>query len=676
MQQAQRFFPRIKPLQLAFALGFSAMAMAPAAMAVTAVTLGPGANQTAVGVIAGDVLFNGNNATYNVPETATVNGNFVVTGGVTGSTLLFQEDSSHAGQIGAVGSMLATVTFNSQGNGAVVVLPTDVWATTTNLGNGVTNATGVTIQGGGITFGGDLIFVNSHTSLDVGVSRSTVTGVLNTNGGDLAFTLRPQGTAATATYSPSNYLFLDAAGSGKLTTGSLVMNGGERITLTYQGSLKDGATYTLIDNAGALTGTYNQREDSTRVVDNNYVLNSAVRIVGNDLVLTVTRANNEYITKSDTLGHFSNPAALALGTIAAQGRQLGDLVDAINTLELNQNGYGNTMENLAREVKRLAPVANNAYPLAMFAATDLAMQQVDHRLIARSGDAFVGYQYDRGAWWVKPYAQKGQQSGVDDYDGYTTQTTGVAAGTDVNIGSLRIGAALSYGRTNIEQDDFRHGDTATLSDYHLTLYGVHKWGNAFVDASAGMGRGRLDATRTTASGRRADTDIDYDIRRAGINLGYRLKLIDGKSAITPVVGIETARLEQPGYTESGAGDLGLQVDGQNFNRTRTKLGAYFTTTGRIEKRRTLLTLYAFALRDSGMDGHDIRASFTGQTALANPELTTFVTPVGDTQDRRMQAGADLALISGKFSTLQFGYQLDHAVGFNSHSANLKALWKF
>ncbi|MBK5914215.1 autotransporter outer membrane beta-barrel domain-containing protein [Rhodocyclus purpureus] len=662
--------------QARIAIAASMLGATPVTYADTAVKLVANDNVTASGTIAGDVLFGGNNATYRVPSSATVTGDFVVASGVTGSTLLFQDSSNYAGKIGSESSPLATVTFNSQGNGANVVLPTSVWAATTNLGNGVSNATNAIIQGNGITFGGDLVFVNANTRLDAGVSRDTVNGRLNTNGGDLAFTLRPLATSVTTTYAADNFQFLDAAGSGKLTVGSLVMTGGERLNLSYQGSLKDGASYTLISNPGTLTGSYSQTEASTRVVDNSYVMNSTASTVGKDLVLTVSRANDEYITKSNTQGHFSNNAALALGSIAAGGRQLGDLVTAINTLELDQNGYGNNQINLAREVKRLAPIANNAYSSAMFSANDAAMAQVEHRLIARSGDNFSGFGHNRGALWSKAYMQKARQSGVDDYDGYQTHTTGLVVGADANYDFARVGVAFAYGRTDIDQDDFRQGDSATLNNYLFSLYGTRQFGSAFVDVSLGAGKGQLNGSRATAIGRRATTDIDYDFRRAGFTVGYRLKLIDGKSAITPVAGIESARIDQPAYTETGAGDLGLNVDAQSFHRVRSKLGAYFTTTGQIGTRRSLLSLYAFTLRDKGLDGHDIKARYTGPTGAADPSLVTFTTPTSAPQDQRIQLGADLTLVSGKFSTWQFGYQLEHAVSYNIHLANMRVLWKF
>jgi outer membrane autotransporter protein len=554
---------------------------------------------------------------------------------------------------------------------------------------GVTAPTGPVVISNNVTLTGntELFRDSSRTTLLIGSTRNTVTGEFNANGGTLGFTLAPNATLGnTPSYSSANFNVKDGVGSGQLTAGSLKLAGDERINATLTGTLRNGATYNLISSGIAIfTATvdtnnnqvkYNQNESNGLITDNSFVINSSVAVDtvnGTKLVYTAQRGNDEYIAKSNTAGHFSNGAALALGTIAAQGRQLGDLITAINLIDIDSNGYGNNLTNLAVQMKRLAPVANNAYAMTALGSSDLMLSAVDDRLASLRGDVPSMKTVQRETGWFSGYSNSGKQTGFDNYDGYKSSTTGAAFGFDRAMPNGWIGVAFSAGRSVIEQIDFRLGDKANMNHYQASIFGAREFGAAYIDGTLSAGRYELSGQRATAAGRTADAQFNmYSMDLKG-SAGYRFKLKDGKSVITPMVGLEVSALNQPGYTETGAGDLGLQMDQKTVQRLRSKVGVRFNTESRFADKPSYTTVYATYNHDSGMSNMDIQSSFSGTT---DSQYTSFTTTAAELQRNALQLGAGVTLALSKQNSLQLRYDIEHRQSFNSQAVQVKGIWKF
>ena len=627
------------------------------------------ADGTAASDFTGNVIFSVDNLTYTVADQVVIDGNFLNSSGtIVGSTLKFAGGSSSIGTIGAQSSLLDTVIFNSADNGSELTLSNDVWASSVIFGNGPNTSpseTQITISGSGIRFGGDVTFANYYTLLEVGESRNTITGTLELSAGALSFTLGAD----------TDLTLKDGAGSGKLTTGGLTLTGtdSELFILNYADSIRDGSTYTLIESGTAISGSYAQDEDSGFVVDNSYVLNSEVAVDGTNVVLTVSRADDEYITKSFSSGHFSNGAALALGKIARAGQQQGDLISVINALDVNDYGYGNNYANLARQVQLLAPVANNSFSLTLLDATNLALHPTTKRFFSR--DTNLDWQEKASLEaWTSAYTQQGSQNGLDYFDGYDTSIQGGVVGIDYLVTPKWLtGVAVASGGAQITQKGFRSGETAQLNHQLYTLYASLNEAPFAMDVALSSGTGVLQTKRQTAIDRTASGEQDYTLQEARLSGGYRNLLYDGRSVLIPLAGLEWAEVKQARYEETGAGDLSLVYDDHTQQRLRWMLGVEHQTDWEVWDTPTRWTLSLLNYRDSGLTNLDMTTHYSGQTQA---DLREFTTPTKPVKTNEIQLNTAFDLEVAEQGHLQLGYRLDHRTGFNSHSGNLKFGWRF
>lgn len=556
---------------------------------------------------------------------------------------------------------------------------------TTNItGNYVVGTTGttsvVTISpavGGGVTFTGDLqlaVGPLTATTLNIGATRNTVTGRFTTNDQTMNFTL--------AADAANRFDVTNGTGSGQIAvtqssgTG-LVMSGGERIGLTLTGSLKNGASSLLINNtadgSAFNVSSFDKTEIGTLVSDNSFVINSHVWKDDNDLRYTANRGKNEYTFKSDTVGHFSNPAALALGTIAFQGSQRGDLATVIEQIDLDGYGFGNNQANLAEQVKRLAPVANNAYTLSTLSATSQMLANMDDRLASLRGDVPAEKPNGKESLWVRTTVSNAKQSAVDAYDGYNTSFLGLSVGADHKVDNRWLGVAINMGNSDIDQTGFRAGDSAQLSSRQLSVYGAIESGAFYANGVLAYGATGLLGKRTAAIDRVADASFNTRSTDLKLGAGHRIKFNDGKSTLTPNIAFLSTSLKQDEYTETGAGDLGLHFDEKNFTRIRASVGLKFNTEGHMAKKMAYSSFYMNYSRDTGLDNLDVTANYSGLTSTA---LTTFTTEAAQYARNSVQFGGGFSLATSKASSLQVRYELDHRQAFNSHGLQIQSLWKF
>jgi uncharacterized protein with beta-barrel porin domain len=628
---------------------------------------------TARSDVSGNVIFNGDNASYTVADGVSVSGVFIVSDNKTGNSLYFSGESELHGQIASESSKLDTVIFNNSENGTTINLGYNVWADATTFGNGSTSETTVTIESDGITFGGNLTLRNLFTFVEIGSSRNTVQGKLQTNGAGMAFTLKSAATSDTTTWDATNLDFVDGTGSGKLTTAGHTMDGSELFILTYTTSFRDNVSYVLIENNGTLDGEYNNGEGLGYVMDNSYILTSRVQTTDNNTVLTVTRDNDVYIVKSYSEGHFSNGAALALGTIANQGKQLGDLVEVITKLDINSYGYGNNYVNLARQVQLLAPIANNSYQSTMLEAAHLALKPTIRRLFSRSERRNLELPTRENQVWFQGYGQQAAQSGLDYYDGYDTSNIGLTLGADLLWDQNWLaGVAYSQGQSSIRQRGLRDGNTASLQHNLSSLYLAANYLDYLVDLTFSTGGGTLSGKRDTAIDRTASGKFDYSLGSSRLGIGWRYEMDDSKSVLIPMLGIASTTLKRPEYTETGAGDLSLKYAGTRQVQTRTELGASYHTDLWLFETRPRLSLSFFQSRGYTGSG-DITASYTGPT---DDTLSTFTTPTMNLKSNTQQLGGSLSWELGVGETLKLGYDLDHRVGWNSHTGHAQYQWRF
>jgi outer membrane autotransporter protein len=484
------------------------------------------------------------------------------------------------------------------------------------------------------------------------------------------------------------------------------MTGAEKVQINYVGSLAQGGTYALI-KTGVATETARDllTEVNGKVSDNSFSIDTSVHqatattgsgaslITKGDLILVADRtgaaaggtpyaANQNYIQKAGTVGDFSNNAGIVLGGIAAAGTQTGDMVQVIQKLELDSFGYGNNAANLATQVKRLAPVANAGLTQSSLAASGLSLNAVGVRMAALRGDTKVassdvvtglsaGDEVTNNGFWFKALGSSNAQDKQGAYDGYSSKVYGLTAGVDNRVNSeFVVGAALGLTKADINQADFRTGDTNRINNAQLMGYGTYNVSpELYVDGALSYGRNAYTGVRATAVGRTALSSYNGNQLGARLGLGYGLDLGD-KLKLTPMASVDFSRLNQDAYTETGAGAINLAVDAQSTSNTRLGLGARLNkewTDGDTTYRpEVALNWY----QNSNILNNDVKASLVGGGAA-------FVTP-GTTSISRntVNLGVALTVLSNKTSSIQIRYDLDKSTGFTANTGSLLARWEY
>jgi|GEM_PF-1891612 len=639
-------------------------------------------------------------------------------------TINFLGATTLSADLGVTGTNLKAVNFNTASNNVTQTINKNVFADTVTIGGaaGTTtiskrDVTGVydyagatslfTFAGGttanlsnvgttgAIALGGNLVIANATTAVNVGVAH-VATGNVTTNGGALSFTVNSTDITTGGSTSTS-------AGSGQVTaTGALTMTGTEKVHVNYVGSLANAGTYTLVAT-GSGSGAFNLgNETAGKVSDNSFSIDTSVRQATaadvtalratrlSDLIVVADRtagatyaANQNYIQKAGTVGDYTNNAGIVLGGIAAAGTQTGDMVKVIQMLEIDSFGYGNTAANLATQVKRLAPVVNASVTRSALAASGLSLNALGVRMSAlrggtqvssndavqsglSSGDAVIN-----SGVWLKALGSTTSQNKQDAYDGYSAKLSGLAVGADKQVSSdLVLGLALGLTRADVDQEDFRSGDTTRINNTQLMGYGTYDITPAlYVEGALSYAGNTYANKRAAAVGRTATADFNGSQLGARIGLGYGIDL-GNKTKITPMASVDFTRLNQDAYTETGAGAINLSVASQSVNNTRVGLGARLTrdydagaTTYRPE---VSLNWY----QDSNAANNDVVSSFVGGGS-------SFVTPGASSSNRSgVNLGLALTVASNKTTSIQVRYDLDKSSGYTAQTGSLVARWEY
>ncbi len=572
---------------------------------------------------------------------------------------------------------------------------TTIAPATGNVDIGVTNRpVDVTVYSPGVTINGNLtlgnVVVNSSTVFRVNESRNTVTGLLSTEGQALRFTIAPN---VSVPVSNANYLNVkDGVGSGKINTQSMFMGSTETFNTHLTGSLKNGATYHLIESVTDI-GSSSAKPDfndvtsqgtsncqTCKITDNSYVITShlyaedATPGSGRYITYQATRTADVYVTASYTQGHFSNNAAKTLGNIAMNGYQQGDLVNAISTLDLDDYGFGDTKDHLAVQVQRLAPIANNSYIRSAYTISDVMNSIVENRLYSlrqKSPGQAKGDEQQRA--WIRLFSNVAKQSGVDDYDGYRLGTNGMMVGFDHNFAGTWVGATASFAASSLRQVGFRNGDRSIIHSHEVNLYATRDFGPLYVNGMAGLGHHAYNGSRQSAIDRVAHDQFQVNESFLKLGVGYRFRLNDPRTVITPYLDVTSSRMHQPEYTETDAGDFGLNYDDKNFNRVRTVAGVRYQTESRIFSLPTFTTLHIGVGNDSGLNNLDVTARYSGSTSR---DYTSFTTPVASYDRHLLNLGGGVTLGLNKTTSVQLNAEMEHRRSYNSAGVHAKATWVF
>lgn len=541
--------------------------------------------------------------------------------------------------------------------------------------------------------------------LDLGESDLKVSGTLETQGALFLSTVNSHASSDGMLMDGTSTLDVDSSRTGQVTSAQLIeLGGGQaqfKLMLDLNSSLKDGAQFTFLEetrvqNAGGVTGetafAFDGKDTlNANLLDTSYVINtSAATVEANGqqrVIVTFNRADDEYISKSYTANHPSNDAALKLGIIAANGLALGDMQTALTRLDVNDFGYGNNAANLATEVKRLAPIANNAFLISAFDGVKLVTDAVDYRIAARRGN-WSGHSGSTHSFWLRSVGAKGNSSGsvpvatpgaqdTAGHDGFVKNASGVVMGYDQAVSArTNLGASFAYVSTNIRQRDDRVGEDARLAQHVWSVYSQWSDMTHFATAALKYGDGRILGVRKTAIDRVAAFDVPIKNTELAVTVGRRFDLSNGRSAISPYLRLADAHYEQQAYRETGAGDLSLQVSRLKVEKASAELGVRLSHKGRFSGVKAL-TVFDLALgSDLSVSDQTVRARYTGETDTTHPSFTGFETPAEAWAREYVQLKWGLQMELAPRVMLKGGVDAELRQSRQNYGADLSLNWVF
>ena len=490
--------------------------------------------------------FNGNvfTTTFNILGTGIVNFNGSVNPAIVAVSTIFQGDG------------FINLGANQQLNSAITTLTAGTGTLTLNGGSSVIGAIGgasgirqINVVGGNASITGAV----QAAGFSLGTNTLSIVGALTTNAG-----------ATIATTLASNTVFGNIAPTGA----SNINAAGITVTPTVTGVLTTGTNFKIVNGlAGALGTTVN-------VVNNNprYTFAGVPTTTGDVNILLTTVVPLAAIVVAP------QAAAVApiLDVIAAPGTDLLVIQNAIAALT--------TAASINNALSQLAPSnANLAAPWVSGQATrlfeDVWMSRVDEVFACESNRAYRSVNMDeckgsqqRSNWWAKGLGSVGRQNDVDSINGYHSNAVGLMIGYDVPVSNnMRVGLGAGYVNSSLNENN---SDSRTKIDsYQATGYFNYTPGSLFVQGALTAGVDQYDSSRRivfTGVDRTASSDFTGQQYTGLVTTGAYFHL--NQVTITPTVSLQASHIHVGSYTETGAGDVNLRIDRQNYNFVQSGLG--------------------------------------------------------------------------------------------------------
>lgn len=511
--------------------------------------------------------------------------------------------------------------------GAITTNTANTGTLTLNSGSSVIGAIGgasglkqINVVGGNASVTGAI----QALGFNLGTNTLTITGALTTNtGGTIATTLA------------SNAVFGKIIPSGA----SNINAGGITVIPTVTGVLTNGTNFRIVSG---LAGT---NAAPVSVVNSNprYTFAGVPTTTGDvNILLTGVAPLATLVTA---------PAAAAVAPVLDVTAPAGsDLLAVQNTIAAlpNAAAINNALSQLSPGSTSLAApwVAGQATRLF----EDLWMARVDEVQDVccsacepnNSGAPVTLHKCkvteQRSNWWGKGFDNWGRQSDVDNMNGYQTQAMGLMLGYDKPLSDqTRIGFGGGYANTII--DGHNSSGNTEIDSYQVTGYLSHTPGPWFVLGALTAGVDKYNGSRAIVySGVNRSASADYTGQQYTALVSAGKHFFFNQATITPLVSLQASHIRVGSYSESGAGDLNLRVNSQDYDFVQSGLGVKAERVIQSGNATFSPEVHAKWLHDFSSTTMQQNAAFTGSSA-------TFTTQ-GVTQDRELfNVGAGLSFLS-------------------------------
>ena len=242
--------------------------------------------------------------------------------------------------------------------------------------------------------------------------------------------------------------------------------------------------------------------------------------------------------------------------------------------------------------------------------------------------------------WVKGFGYFGDQGAQGAFLGYSSRILGAMLGYDVPISDdTRAGLGIGYAHSAIEGMTFI--SSTGINTYQATAYIAHEDGTWFADGDLSYGWDNYSGMRQisfTGLNRTANARYSGGDFTGYLTAGRHIAVDD--FTVTPLFSLQTSFLNLDGYTETGAGDIDLQVAAQNYTFLESGLGMSVARHFEMGEGSDLLPeIHVKWLHELLNQNLQNTASFTAAGS------TSFVTSGLNAAQDTLNLGAGVTLIS-------------------------------
>jgi len=205
----------------------------------------------------------------------------------------------------------------------------------------------------------------------------------------------------------------------------------------------------------------------------------------------------------------------------------------------------------------------------------------------------TGESLPRQGAWGQVYGVDGKRDNDGNAAGADYRVWGTVVGMDRRTHDDWVtGAALNYSRTRLDGE--RGGDHGELSAYDLAAYASHASGSDHLDLMVAYGYLDNDIRRELSAGtiNRTASASYHGNRIASFAEAGRLYDLANGLVAEALASVQYTWLRQDGFTEQGAGDLGLTAGAATSQSLRTGLGGRLSKGYSVEGVRVVPELRA------------------------------------------------------------------------------------
>ncbi len=275
--------------------------------------------------------------------------------------------------------------------------------------------------------------------------------------------------------------------------------------------------------------------------------------------------------------------------------------------------------------------------------------------------------------WADGFGYRGSRQGSGGINGYSANIWGGMLGFQAPLDQMwSIGIGGGYAHSHVHRK--KHRGKSTIQTYDATGYLSYDATHWYFDGVFSFDYHRYHDTREIlfpGVDRTASAHYHGQQYTGLLDTGYRL--YTGCTIFTPLASLQYSNLHVHSFHESGAGDLDLHVESQNYNYVESTLGLKITRPVQIRSGALVPEVHAFWLHDFYANRMDLDG--TTLSGLAAGAGSFDLTGSGIKRNRG-DVGAGITFISCMDLSLQLVYNYEFTSNFHANEGLAKLSFAF